>query len=425
MKQKFSILTKVGVFYLLFTLISLLIAALILQDEADEHMHRILEKRIERRENWIKKLIEHKPEKIQKLDFATVNRVKNIPADYKPVYSDTTMMQEETQRKEVHRKRISYITVNDKHYRLELTKEADELYRFRDDIFEVILPVFAILALIIIVSNYLLSGYLFKPFQQILKQMAGYKIGNQHQTVHINSSTKEFDTLQQLYNSMHKRIENDYFQLKEFTENMSHELQTPLSIIQNKTEQLLSDVKLTQNQAGRLKTIYDETKQLSRMGSALNLITKIENNEFSNIQEVRTSPVILEQIKKTEEFAAMRSLTLQTDLNENHVFSIDPGLFEIMLRNLLKNALHYSAPDTTLKISTGKQSLTIQNYGEHTGFSGDEIFNRFKKGKNSKSMGLGLAIVKKICLVSHLQINYQYAQGWHTFTISPVLNLNE
>jgi signal transduction histidine kinase len=329
------------------------------------------------------------------------------------------MMNEHTQRENIYRKKITYLTVEGTPYKLVMTKEADELYRFKDDVYHIVLPIFIILVVAIFLSNYLLSGYLFDPFRRILKQMAFYRIGQSGSLDHIKTSTYEFHRLKQLYESMRQRIESDYFQLKEYTENMSHELQTPLSIIQNKIESLLSANDLKNEQARQLKAIYEETQQLSRLGRALNLLTQIENQEFTNVKTIDTAPVIRDHVDKIQEIAEMKQLDIEARLDENHTFTIDPGLLDILVRNLLKNAMRYSHPHTTIVVETSGESLRIINQGDEPDFPPEEIFKRFRKGNNRKSLGLGLAIVKKICEVSDLEINYNYREGEHVFVVFP------
>jgi signal transduction histidine kinase len=247
--------------------------------------------------------------------------------------------------------------------------------------------------------------------------MASYTIGKGNIEEPIKTSTKEFHQLKTLYRDLRSRIENDYFQLKEYTENMSHELQTPLSVIQNKTEVLLSDENLNYDHALKLKIIYDEVQQLSKLSSSLNLLTKIENNEFQNIQTIPTAPVIRNHINKIREFADMKELKIEAELNEQHTFTIDPSLLDILIRNLLRNALRYSETSSTIHIITDAIKLQIINTGDQTDFPSEDIFNRFQKNKNHNSLGLGLAIVKKICTVNKLDISYNFSNRNHIFTI--------
>ncbi len=418
-KRKFKLLTKVVFFYLVFTLISFLISAYILQKEANNHMHNILENRFRHREKRIEYILEKKPQKELSSSWADVKQVEKIPIDFKPFYTDTVMLNENTRRENIYRKKTTYLTVNDSHYKLIMTKEADELYKFKDDVYHIVLPVFIILVFAIFLSNYLLSGYLFDPFRRILKKMSAYKIGEPDSLEKIKTSTFEFDQLKKLYQSMRQRIENDYFQLKEYTENMSHELQTPLSIIQNKTESLLSENDLKPGQANKLKAIYNETKQISKLGRALNLITQIENQEFSNIQEIKTAPVIRKHVENIREMADIKQLKIETDLNNQHTLTIDPGLLDILIRNLLKNAIGNSHLSNTVRIESNDKELRITNTGNKPEMDADEIFKRFKKGKGAKTLGLGLAIVKKICEVSGLDVDYNYQDGKHVFSVKP------
>lgn len=416
--KKFRLLSKVVFFYLLITLITFITSALILQREANKHMHNILEDRFQKRERYIMRILTENPEKLARLDHTLVSKVERIPENF-PNYQDTLILNEETREMNTYRKKTTYINLNGTIYKVETSKAAEELYKFRDDIRNIIVPILAVLVILTVLGNYLLSGYLLDPFRRILKKMSQYNLGQPTASRQIKTSTNEFDQLNHLYEKMKSRIENDYYQLKEYTENMSHELQTPLAIIQNKTESLLSENKLSAEQIKKIKVVNDEAQALSRLGSALNLITKIENNEFQNIRTLHTAPLIEQHIEKIEEIAAIKNLKIESSLDKNHSFSIDPMLLDILIRNLLKNALRYSSHNSVIKISTDGELFSISNTGEKLSFPEEEIFNRFKKGNEKQSIGLGLAIVKKICGVSQLAIQYRFMEGTHRFEIFP------
>ncbi|HKL38738.1 MAG TPA: HAMP domain-containing sensor histidine kinase [Bacteroidales bacterium] len=418
-KRKFRLLSKVVFYYLLFTLLFFIISAIVLQKEANKHMHNILENRFEHREHRIRHILEEDPGKFTAISssFAEVKQVNRIPENTTGSYSDTVMMNEYTQRENIYRKKVTYMTVDGKHYKVEMTKEADELYKFRDDVFHIVLPIFLLLALAILVANYLLSGIFFEPFRRILRHMNSYKIGQPDSVNPIKTSTYEFDQLKKLFERMRQRIEKDYSQLKEYTENMSHELQTPLSIIQNKAESLISHNNLNPQQAKQVKAIYEETQQLSRLGRALNLITQIENREFQDIREVKTAPAIEAHLEKIREMTEMKDLEIRKELDTAQTLTMDPGLMDIMIRNLLKNAIRYADHGSTLWIMTANGKMRFMNQGPEPDFDTEEIFDRFRKGRGQKTLGLGLSIVKKICQVSGLNITYDYQEGCHIFEV--------
>ncbi|NIR50453.1 HAMP domain-containing histidine kinase, partial [candidate division KSB1 bacterium] len=84
-----------------------------------------------------------------------------------------------------------------------------------------------------------------------------------------------------------------------------------------------------------IKTIYEETNHLSRLGNTLNLITKIENGEFDDIRQITTKPVIEKHAEAISELARLKSLSIECDLAEYHYLMIDPYLLDIVLKNLL------------------------------------------------------------------------------------------
>jgi signal transduction histidine kinase len=416
-RRNFKLLTKATYIYIVLSFVFFIISALVLQNEANKLVYRLLENRFQHREAWIKRKLERNPQKEIDFDHARVKYINQLPKNTSPAYTDTLMLSRQTQIGSIFRKKSGYITVKNNHYRYEFFIEVDELYKFKEDIFRIIIIIFILMALALILGNYVFSGFIFDPFKKILKQMSKYQIGKNHAQEEIKTSTREFLQLKTLFESMKRRIETDYDQLKEYTENMSHELQTPLTVIQNKIESMLIENNVTAHQAHSLKLIYDEIIILSKLGSTLNLLTKIENLEFNNIIPVKSEHVIREHIEKVEELAAMQKKTFELDLYEDHIMHIDPGLLNIMLRNLVKNALHYSKPNSTIRIRTSENRFTISNDGDELSFPPEQIFNRYKKGSDKNSLGLGLAIVKKICEINQYEINYNFSKQLHMFII--------
>jgi signal transduction histidine kinase len=292
------------------------------------------------------------------------------------------------------------------------------MLRLRNDIFGALIPAFIALALGIVGFNYLMSGYFFRAFNKILDTMRTYKIGDKNELPNIETNTTEFVRMQNLFRSMIHRIENDYRHLKEYTENMAHEIQTPLTVIRNKIEHLIGDDSVMESHADSIKTIYSETNHLSKLGNTLNLLTKIENNEFRDVQEIQTKPLLEKHISSISELAGLKDLNIETDLNPDHTINLDPFLMDIVIKNLLRNAVSYGSNGGPIQVRTTEKSLQISNHGEPLDISEEKLFERFvSKSNNNDSLGLGLALVKKICDSNNLNISYHYAHGQHFFTI--------
>ncbi|NLR90121.1 MULTISPECIES: sensor histidine kinase [Flammeovirga] len=420
-KRTFNLLSRITFFYLIFTFVVFYFNAKLLTKEADE----FIDSDLNRRFGWIEGRVEHHLKKGRSIDSLIGGSVSNIQeisshckkTDY-PITEDITIYHPEIERNLIHRRKVVLVEANGKFYRVSMDKEVQNYYYFRDDIFEYLIPSFIVLVILIVAFNVLLQGYFLRPFRRILEAMQNFKVGGSKEVEKVSTTTKEFVDMQDLFTNMIERIDADYNHLKEYTEDVAHEIQTPLAIIRNKSESLLFSEKLEEEDAKMIKTIYDEANHLSKLGTTLNLITKIENGEFTDIKTLYTIEEIRNQVEAVEELAQLKSLSIEMKLDEEHALNIDPYLFDIILKNLLKNAIRYGTAEGPIKIETTSTEFRISNYGAPLNISKDQLFKRFVKGSESaQSLGLGLALVAKICSVSGLKISYGYERKQHVFLL--------
>jgi len=132
--------------------------------------------------------------------------------------------------------------------------------------------------------NYIISRRLWLPFYETIKKINSYDIKNKTLITFPETNIAEFGKLNAVLSSMSQKIREDFFNLKEFTENASHEIQTPLAIIKSKIELLVQSENLSENQVELIQTIDQSVTRLSKLNSGLLLITKIENNQYAEIQ---------------------------------------------------------------------------------------------------------------------------------------------
>jgi len=326
---------------------------------------------------------------------------------------------EESQREIAFRTRTNVKEINNKYYKIEILKPVEDYYSLRDDIFNTLIPSFIILSMTIVLFNLFLSGYFFKPFNAIMNQMKSFKIGHSSKIEKVNTTTAEFHTMQNLFSSMLDKIEADYRGLKEYTEDMAHEMQTPLAIMRNKIENMISDPDVMEKSSSEIQTIYSEINHLTNLGSSLNLLTKIGNREFVNRETLHTKEILEKHIESVIELANLKTLDIVSDLSAEHTMDIDPLLFDVLIKNLIKNAINYSEKNGLVQIVSDKDKLEITNQGKQPEIDVEKIFDRFSHSPSSKkSLGLGLAIAKKICDTNGLTISYSYHDGKNKFTIS-------
>lgn len=269
----------------------------------------------------------------------------------------------------------------------------------------------------LVLINRKLSRKIWDPFYRTLNRLKQYQIDKDASLDLPHSSTAEFRDLSTTISQLIVKNHNAYQSQKEFTENASHEMQTPLAIVNGKLD-LLMQTDLTEYQADLISIIQDSTLRLSRLNRNLLLLAKIENNQFQNSEIIDLTEIIDTQLKQFDDLRKQKELAFNRQLESFPIWrEVNKALFEILLSNLLSNAIRYAPQNSTITISLTKSGFTISNAGNELK-NPDTIFDRFQReDKNSSGIGIGLAIVKKICdNLGHI-IQYSYRNGLHHFEI--------
>lgn len=273
----------------------------------------------------------------------------------------------------------------------------------------------------IIVCFYFLNRYfsssIWRPFYRALDILKKFDLQRGGNVRFEGSKVEEFNTLNRELSKLTEKVTNDYRNLREFTENMSHETQTPLAVIRSKLELMMQSDNLSHEQLEHIHSTLDAVNRLSKMNRGLILLTRIENEQYSEEQEINLSGIIRKQLSDLEMFIQSRELTVETDLDDKVLLRLNPYLAEILISNLLSNAIKYNIEGGTLAVRLGKDEMTIGNTGKPLTIPDSRIFDRFKKGDAADSVGLGLAIVKRIGDHFHCPVSYAYLNNRHEFTV--------
>ncbi|MEX0595770.1 MAG: HAMP domain-containing sensor histidine kinase, partial [Candidatus Paceibacterota bacterium] len=217
---------------------------------------------------------------------------------------------------------------------------------------------------------------------------------------------------------MHERIKQDYKNLKEFIENISHEIQNPLAIIKSRIDLLQQNENLDKSQAELIQSIQSNTIRLSNLNKSLILLSKIDNNQFHIREKVEIVDNINLHLDNFEDFIQSKNISLHKDFKNNILIMADPSLISILLLNLLKNSIYHNLPSGTIEIITELDTLIIRNSGKELDINPEDMFKRFIKSSNKPdSIGLGLAIVKKICDYYNFTIHYTCQDNFHIIII--------
>src|SRR5699024_11116964 len=177
--------------------------------------------------------------------------------------------------------------------------------------------------------GFIVSGRLFRPFRQTLKRLDDFKLQDKKPISPPQTNIQEFNDLNRFMEEMTTKAVADYKKLKEFAENASHEIQTPLSILKGKLE-LLTETSLSPVQYQYVEASQRSVKKLSRLSESLALLTKIENHEFKEVDKINLTALILESTQTFEEFIKLNDLEILTNLEEHVFVQMHPVLADIM-----------------------------------------------------------------------------------------------
>lgn len=310
--------------------------------------------------------------------------------------------------------------VNDgnNNYELSINKsyiETDDL--IASILYPVIFLFIALLAGFFLI-NWFISRKLWLPFYKTLKQLDHYKI-DETQIEFDSSAIKEFSELNLVLTSMTEKIHNDFICQKQFIENASHEIQTPLAVIKNKIELLIQSKKISEADMQIIQSVYNASNKLSSLNKALLLLSKIENNQFKEVEEIRFNQLIEQILDRFTDIISLKNIHLSKRLDGKIIHKMNPVLADILISNLIQNAIRHNITNGTITIQLLEKSIIISNTGSTSVGNTTELFERFKKSETStESIGLGLAIVKEICDNYTIEINYTCINTIHTVQLN-------
>jgi signal transduction histidine kinase len=217
---------------------------------------------------------------------------------------------------------------------------------------------------------------------------------------------------------MTTKVQSDYKALKEFSENASHEMQTPLTNAIGKLELLLNDGNLEEDQLNQVGSALNALRHLSKMGSSLGLLTKIENREFHNRELIDLSTHLEQSLQDFAELMALKGIELEQKIDPGVTVEMDPNLMRILINNLVSNAIRHNQEQGRIRTKLDHTGFIICNTGEPLKEEPETLFQRFKKDQpRPEGLGLGLAIVKKICDVNGFDISYSYELDEHRLEV--------
>lgn len=270
--------------------------------------------------------------------------------------------------------------------------------------------------LIVLISVFFDIGFvriMLRPFNKIVEQ----KLKNPRDLVNfdytpVKSTTSEFQYLDKSVNEMMKRVKDTFLMEKEFITNISHELQTPISILKSRFENMLADENVPDEIAVKIDESIRTLNRVSKVIRTLLLISRIENAQYLKDENVDIKELVSEVYEDIREKIAAKNIRFATNFIENHVIQpANKSLLYTLILNLVGNAVKYNKEGGSITITgvNNHNGFTLEISDTGKGISKENvphIFDRFKKYNQSEepSYGLGLTIVKTIADFHRIKI---------------------
>lgn len=308
-------------------------------------------------------------------------------------------------------------------YTVEIRQSLVESEDLMKNILYLLISVLAVLTATLLLINTQVKKTVWKPFYHTLEQLKNFRVDHAEGLHLTPSKISELNDLNHSLNELSENNKKVYQSQKEFTENAAHELQTPLAIIQNNIELFWQTDAISEQQAEIINDISTATTRMSKLNQALLLLSKIENKQFTNIQPVNFNLIVDSFIKNYQEQIKFKNLILKKDFSEAFILEIDFGLAEILVGNLLFNALKYASKETEVEITIHQNEMKISNSSEGLALDQGKLFKRFQRQNTHEKgigigIGIGLEIAKEIATAFHVNLKYQFEAHKHQFILN-------
>jgi signal transduction histidine kinase len=321
------------------------------------------------------------------------------------------------ERYDLYRQLNFMIQLKGDNYKFSITNELEGTNHLSRLLFCLTCATVLLMIVIIIIINKLVMKKLWNPFYLAIDEMRSFKINHEKLPVFPDTEIEEFKFMNDSLALAAKSALENFRILKEFTENASHEIQTPLAIIRSKLDLFVQEEGLSNNAIEYLKSTYSAIKKLSLLNKDLLLITKIENQQFEQKTRVNLKQVIGDKISEFKELVEIKEIGVFTLLQSAEI-EINITLLDVLLSNLLSNAIKHNKRNGKIEMLLNENQFIILNTSSNKALDPQKIYCRFYKEDNStENNGLGLSISRQICDSCSIKISYDYENEMHQFKL--------
>ncbi|MEH6681806.1 MAG: HAMP domain-containing sensor histidine kinase [Sediminicola sp.] len=349
--------------------------------------------------------------------YYTIKPIAAIPSgQVVDTYRDTLMYMQNERDFEPVRLLETVFQINGSHYKLKLiTSMVEEDDLVEDLLYSILWLYLGLLAVLLILNNIVLKK-IWDPFYTLLSRLADFRLEKDRGIDPIRSNIDEFVQLNTEVQKLVQLSVSSYTGQKQFIENASHELQTPLAISINKLE-LLAESGVGERAMESISSVLDNLERLVRLNRSLLLLSKIGNRNYLEETSIDFGELTKRLMVDFKDMAVHKKIEVHLKEEAKLQHSMNGDLANVLLTNLLINALVHGRERTTLMITISNKKMELANFGTEGALAADGLFERFQKtGRGAHSTGLGLAIAKAVADRYGIGLQYHFTDR-HLFTL--------
>ncbi|MGN6491632.1 MAG: sensor histidine kinase [Agriterribacter sp.] len=354
-------------------------------------------------------------------DWNRYNRDIKIQPTVNPLLSDTFFYQKffDTldNENEPYRVLQSPVAIENESYLLMARISLVESEDLMENIAIIFTVLIALLLGLLVFATSRFSKKIWQPFRRTLEKLKAFDLSAGQTVSFDKTNVSEFD---ELNGSLSKLIAHNvsvYKTQKEFTENASHELQTPLAILKNKLDILLQSEGLTEKQYQIAEEMNRALTRSTRINKNLLLLAKIDNSQFNSSEAIHFDVLLQQSMQILQEHFEQKNIRVSTNISSQVTVHGNSSLTEVLINNLLLNAIRHTLPGGSITVTLTQTGFEVSNSGTAQ-LDADLLFKRFSRlSADNSGSGLGLSIVQEICKFHKWSIHYTFQNGYHSFSV--------
>ena len=279
--------------------------------------------------------------------------------------------------------------------------------------------IFLVISISMFITMRFITRRLWHPFDDTLKKTEQFNLAHSDIPCFTKTNVKEFARLNHSLKRLMEKDKETFRIQKEFTENASHELQTPLAIVRSKLDLLLQE-EPDERTMRIIADLYELNTRMEHLNRSLLLLAKIENAQYTKMESVDPGSRINKLLAAYGALQKEVKISFRDRRQQVVPLCANVILLESLLNNLITNAIrHTHTSDGEVVLSLYEDHLTVSNPSDDgQSLPVSELFRRFRPG-DAKTVGngLGLSIVKAICDFHGWTITYKFEENRHYFIV--------